>query len=217
MKKVNTLSKMMDSGLIAVVRGNSEEEAIKTCELLVEGGIYGLEITFTVPNANNVIRKLTEKFADNDKVIIGAGTILDPISARMAIDSGANFIVSPSFDKEVAVLANLYQVPYTPGCATPTEITEALKYGVDLIKLFPGSSFGPSHIKSLKGPFPDLSIMPSGGVSFENMEEWLEAGAVTLSAGSNLTNPFEGATSEDIVENARKYANQFNQLKQNFQ
>lgn len=214
MKKIKTLTKMMDSGLVAVVRGNSEEEAIKTCELLVEGGIYGLEITFTVPNANSVIKKLTEKFAADDKVIIGAGTVLDPISARMAIDAGANFIVSPSFDEEVAVLANLYQVPYIPGCATPTEITQALKYGVDLVKLFPGSSFGPSHVKSLKGPFPDLSVMPSGGVSFENMEEWLKAGAVTLSAGSNLTNPFEGATQEDIVENARKYANLFNELKQ---
>lgn len=214
MKKIKTLTKMMDSGLVAVVRGNSEEEAIKTCELLVEGGIYGLEITFTVPNANSVIKKLTEKFAADDKVIIGAGTVLDPISARMAIDAGANFIVSPSFDEEVAVLANLYQVPYIPGCATPTEITQALKFGVDLVKLFPGSSFGPSHVKSLKGPFPDLSVMPSGGVSFENMEEWLKAGAVTLSAGSNLTNPFEGATQEDIVENARKYANLFNELKQ---
>lgn len=208
MKRLSILNKILSSGLIAVVRGDSPDAAISIVDSLISGGVHAIELTFTVPQADKVISKLNEKYADNDKVIIGAGTVLDQSSCQLALSSGAKFIVSPAFDKEVAKLCNLNQVPYIPGCATATEVIEALKYGSDIIKVFPGSVLSPKFISSLLGPLPQASFMPSGGVNYENMEAWLEAGAISLSIGSSLTK----GSAEDIKKNAERYSKKYDEL-----
>ena len=213
MKKMNVLTKLVESGVIGVVRGNSRAEAIEISKALVAGGIYGIELTFTVPEAAKAIQELNTEFAENPDVVVGAGTVLDATTAKLAIEAGAQYIVSPSFDAGTAELCNLYQVPYLPGTLTITEITTALKAGADIVKLFPGSAVGPSYIKAVKGPLPHANIMPTGGVSYDNLDEWIKAGAVAVGAGSNLTHPFEGATSADITETAAKFIARYRELK----
>ena len=148
--------------------------------------MHGLELTFTVPQADEVIRELSETYQDSPEVIVGAGTVLDAVTARLAIMAGADYIVSPTFDQETAEICNLYQIPYLPGCMTITEMKQALKSGVDIIKLFPGSAYGPSIIPAFKAPLPQLNIMPTGGVSLDNMADWFEAGVITVGVGGNL-------------------------------
>ena len=169
MKRVAILNRLQEAGVIAVVRGDSQEEALQASHAVIKGGMTGIELTFTVPHADEVISELAESYKDNEDVLIGAGTVLDAVTARLAIVAGAQFIVSPSFDQETAELCNLYQIPYLPGCMTITEMKTALKSGVDIVKLFPGSAFGPSIVKAVKGPMPQLNIMPTGGVSLDNM------------------------------------------------
>ncbi|MCZ1797799.1 bifunctional 2-keto-4-hydroxyglutarate aldolase/2-keto-3-deoxy-6-phosphogluconate aldolase, partial [Enterococcus faecium] len=131
MKKVEILSKLEAAGVIAVVRGKNKDEAIKAINSIIAGGIKGIELTFTVPNAEEIIKEIAKKYADQKDVIIGAGTVLDAFTARIAIMAGAEYIVSPSFDRQTAEICNLYQIPYLPGCMTITEIKEALTAGVD--------------------------------------------------------------------------------------
>lgn len=185
MKRYNILQQMINSGVVAVVRANSPEKAIKIVDAIIEGGIKSIELTYSVPQANDVIKELVDKYQGSG-VTIGAGTVLEPISARLAIIAGAQFIVSPCFDREVAKLCNLYQIPYIPGIFTPTEVKTALEYGSEVIKLFPGDISGANMIKDLKGPFPDLNILPSGGVNADNIKDWMKAGATIVSAGSSL-------------------------------
>ena len=142
-KKIDILERIVDIGVVAVIRANSTKEAIKISESCIEGGIPAIEVTFTVNDADKVIRELKDKFP-NDKLIVGAGTVLDSETARVAILNGAEYIVSPSFDLETAKLCNRYQIPYMAGCMTITEIIRAMEAGVDIIKLFPGSAYGPS-------------------------------------------------------------------------
>ena len=134
-------------------------------------------------------------------MIIGAGTVLDAATARIAILAGAEFIVSPAFDKETAKLCNLYQIPYMPGCMTITEMTTAMQYGADIIKLFPGSAFGPSFVKAVKAPLPQANIMPTGGVSLDNMEEWFKNGVIAVGAGGKLAS----GTDEEIIATAQAF------------
>ena len=171
MKKQVILNQIASAGVIAVVRGDSKEAAVKAANALVLGGIVGLEITYTVPDASQAISELREAYQDHADIVIGAGTVLDAITARLAIMSGATFIVSPTFDQATAEICNLYQIPYLPGCMTITEMKTALKAGVDIIKLFPGNVYDPSIISSFKAPLPQLNIMPTGGVSVANMAD----------------------------------------------
>ncbi|MGO4928504.1 bifunctional 2-keto-4-hydroxyglutarate aldolase/2-keto-3-deoxy-6-phosphogluconate aldolase [Fundicoccus sp. Sow4_F4] len=213
MKKMNVLGKLIESGVIGVVRGKSRQEAVEISKALVAGGIHGIELTFTVPEAAQAIQELKAEFKDNANVVVGAGTVLDATTAKLAIEAGAEYIVSPSFDAAAAQLCNLYQIPYLPGTLTITEMTTAMKAGADIVKLFPGSAVGPSYIKAVKGPLPHANIMPTGGVSYDNLGEWIKAGAVAVGAGSNLTHPFEGATSADITETAAKFIARYRELK----
>lgn len=213
MKKMNILQKLVQCGVIAVVRGKTDIQAIKASEAIINGGITGIELTFTVPNAENAIKTLIEKYQDNTEVVIGAGTVLDAITARIAIMSGAQFIVSPSFDIETAKLCNLYQIPYLPGCMTVTEMKQALAYGADIIKLFPGSAFGANMISAFKAPLPQLNIMPTGGVSLENMVDWFKAGAVAVGIGGNLLAPLKDENYELITEISQEYAKRFNEIR----
>ncbi len=213
MKKNTILNKLEAAGVIAVVRGKNKTEAIKATEALVAGGMKGIELTFTVPRAEKVIAELVEIYADHEDVVIGAGTVLDAITARIAIMAGAEYIVSPCFDLETAQICNLYQIPYLPGCMTITEMKEALKAGSDIIKLFPGSAFGPSIVKAFKAPLPHLNIMPTGGVFLENMQEWFDAGVTAVGVGGSLLAPAETGDFAAVTEVARQYMEKFAEIK----
>ncbi|MCM3764163.1 bifunctional 4-hydroxy-2-oxoglutarate aldolase/2-dehydro-3-deoxy-phosphogluconate aldolase [Neobacillus niacini] len=206
MKKLITLSKLLDCGVVAVVRADTKEEAIKISDACVKGGITGIEVTFTVKDADLVIKELSSYYGNND-VVIGAGTVLDAATARFAILAGAQYIVSPSFDEETAKLCNLYQIPYMPGCMTITEMKQALTAGVDIIKLFPGSAFGPDFVKAVKAPLPQVNIMPTGGVNLENVEKWIKNGCVAVGVGGNLVEPAKTGDYNKITEIAQQYIN----------
>lgn len=199
MSKYQVLNRVHELGIVPVIRGNSKDEALGYCKALIDGGIDILEVTFTIPNALDVFKELKDQLPDT--ATLGAGTVMDATTARLAILNGAKFIVSPGFSEEVAKMCNLYQVPYMPGCMTFTEMTKALEYGVDLIKLFPGSLPGPSYVKAIHGPLPQANIMPTGGVSLDNIADWFAAGVFAVGAGSNLVK----GSHDEIVDQSKKY------------
>ena len=213
MKKTVILNKLENAGVIAVVRGETVEEAIKASNAIVKGGITGIELTFTVPNADYAIAELAANYKKDPTIVIGAGTVLDAVTARLAIIAGAEFIVSPCFDKETAKICNLYQIPYLPGCMTITEMKTALTYGADIVKLFPGSAFGPSIVKAFKAPLPYLNIMPTGGVSLANMQDWFAAGVVAVGVGGNLLAPAATGDFEKVTEVATQYADKLKSIR----
>ena len=213
MKKTVILNKLENAGGIAVVRGETVEEAIKASNAIVKGGITGIELTFTVPNADHAIAELAANYKKDPTIVIGAGTVLDAVTARLAIIAGAEFIVSPCFDKETAKICNLYQNPYLPGCMTITEMKTALTYGADIVKLFPGSTFGPSIVKAFKAPLPHLNIMPTGGVSLANMQDWFVAGVVAVGVGGNLLAPAATGDFEKVTEVATQYADKLKSIR----
>ncbi len=184
-RKSNVLKKITDDGLVAVIRAESREQAARIAEACAEGGVAALEITFTVPGAAGVIEHLAKEFSR--KILLGAGTVLDPETARIAILAGAHFIVSPALNLDTARLCNRYQVPYMPGAATIKEVIEGMECGADIIKVFPGEILGPGFIRAVKGPLPQAQLMPTGGVGVENAADWIDAGAVAIGAGGNLT------------------------------
>lgn len=212
MQKVEILKNIEAAGVIAVVRGNTPEQATKTSEAAINGGVKGIELTFTVPHADQVIAGLSEKFAGTDAVI-GAGTVLDTTTARLAIMAGAQFIVAPTFDPDVAKLCNLYQIPYIPGCMSVTEMQTAMQYGSSLVKMFPGNTLTTKMIGNVKAPFPQISIMPSGGVNLDNLKDWFAAGATVVGAGGNLVGPGDKGDFDTVTENAKKYMAEFNRIK----
>ena len=203
MNKYITLKNILDSGVVAVIRAEHKDEAVKISKACIEGGIKSIEVTYTVPGTNKVIETLKNEFGD--VLEIGAGTVLDSETARIAILSGASYVVSPGFDEATAKLCNRYQIPYMPGCLTITEMLRALEFGADIIKLFPGSAFGADFIKSVKGPLPQVNIMPTGGVSLDNVKNWINMGAVAVGIGSDLTKGYKENGITAVVENARLF------------
>lgn len=204
MQRAELLEKVIKSGVVSVVRADNAEDAVKIVEAVVDGGIKSIELTYSVPRANDVIADLVATYAGTD-VMIGAGTVLEPTSARLAIIAGAQFIVSPTFNKEVAKICNLYQIPYIPGVMTPLEAQTAMEYGSELIKLFPGDIAGAAMIKDLKGPFPYINVMPSGGVNESNVAEWFKVGATAVSAGGSVTAPALTGDFAGVKGNAEKF------------
>lgn len=197
------IKELVDCGVVAVIRANTIDEAKKLSDAASKGGIRGLEITFTVPGAIDVIEALA---ADKDApYIVGAGTVLDAATARLAILKGAKFIVSPAFDKDTCELCNLYDVPYMAGCYTINEIITAMKAGVEVIKIFPGSQASPSYFKAVHGPLPQANLMPTGGVSLSNAKEWIKAGAVAIGTGSDLTAPAKTGNYEEVTAKAAEF------------
>jgi len=186
MDKEKVLTKLTDAGLVAVVRAKNGEEAIKISDACLEGGCPSIELTFTVPGAHKVIEELASRY-QNGEMLLGAGTVLDSETARIAILSGANYVVSPGFNLETAKLCNRYRIPYMAGCMTITEVITAMEAGVDIVKIFPADLFGPTIIKDIKGPLPQAKLMPTGGVDVSNVDQWIKAGAVAVGAGSSLT------------------------------
>jgi len=202
--KIETLTRIMEAGIVAVVRADSEEQAEKISKACIEGGVPAIEVTFTVPGAQNVITSLKSKFK-KEELIVGAGTVLDSETARIAILAGAEYIVSPGFNLETAKLCNRYQIPYMAGCMTLTEIIIAMEAGVDVVKVFPGNAFGPGFIKAIKGPLPQSVLMPTGGVSLDNVGEWIRNGCVAVGVGGDLTGPAKTGDYAKITEIAKQF------------
>lgn len=205
MKKVKVLNNITDCGIVAIIRTESKEKAIKIFDALVTGGITSIEISYTTPGANEAIQELAARYGESSEVVVGAGTILDAETARIAILAGAQFIVSPSFDAQTALLCNLYQVPYLPGCMTVTEMKTALEYGVDIIKLFPGHTFGPEFVRAVKAPLPQINIMPTGGVRLNNIDDWFKSGSVAVGIGDSLTASAKYGDYDQISHIASQY------------
>ena len=196
--KNEVLRRIVASGLVAVIRADNREQAEGIAESCGLGGVAALEITFTVPGASGVIEHLAKRASP--QVLLGAGTVLDPETARIAILAGAQFIVSPSLNPDTARLCNRYQVPYMPGAATIREVVEAMECGADIVKVFPGEILGPAFVKAVKGPLPQAQLMPTGGVNLENVSDWIKAGSVALGVGGNLT---AGAKTGDFASITR--------------
>lgn len=203
-KKLETLKKITDVGVVAVVRAESAEQAIKIAEACREGGIPAIEITFTVPYADEVIRELSKAYKGGE-MIVGAGTVLDAETARIAILAGAQYIVSPCLDEETIKLCNRYQIPVMPGCVTIKEMVTAMELGADVIKVFPGEMVGPSYIKAVKGPLPQAPLMPTGGVSLDNTAEWIKNGCVAVGVGGSLTAGAKTGDYAAVTETAKKF------------
>jgi 2-dehydro-3-deoxyphosphogluconate aldolase/(4S)-4-hydroxy-2-oxoglutarate aldolase len=198
MKKEQVLARLKEDCLVAVVRAKNLEQGEKVIESIVDGGINFIEICMTVDEGSpiDLIAAMVAKYKDNKKVVIGAGTVLDPETARMAILAGANYVVSPGLNVETIKLCNRYRVPCLPGVMTPTEAITAMEAGCDVIKIFPGNIVGPAAISSFKGPLPQGEFMPSGGVDVDNVDKWIKAGAYAVGTGSSLT---KGAKTGDFA------------------
>ncbi len=197
MEKEQVLYKIKESGIVAVVRGNTKQEALDIVKECVAGGIIAIELTFTTPFAHQVIEELHHHYGD--RILLGAGTVLDSETARIAILSGAQFIVSPHLNVEVIRLCNRYRIANMSGIMTITEAVTAMESGCDILKVFPGEVLGIPFLKAIKGPLPYAQLMPTGGVTPENVGEWLQAGAVAVGAGGSLTKG-------NIEQNAEKFA-----------
>ena len=186
MGKTEIIKKITDCGVVAVVRAESEEQAKKIAAACIEAGIVGIEITFTVPEAQKIIESLSKEYSEG-QIIIGAGTVLDKETARAAILAGSKYVVSPCLDVETVRLCNTYDIACIPGAMTVKDAVDGMRAGADIIKIFPGELFGPKIIKAFKGPLPQMKMIPTGGVSVDNISEWIKAGASAVGAGSSLT------------------------------
>lgn len=204
MKRLETIKKISDLGIVAVVRTETKEQGIKIVDAIKKGGIKAIEITMTVPGAIDVIKEISESYKNED-ILIGAGTVLDPETARACMLAGAQYIISPNLNIETIKICNRYRVPSIPGVMTVKEAIEAMEYGCEILKLFPGSAFGPSIIKAFRGPLPQANFMPTGGVSIDNVKDWFEAGAVAIATGSNLTKGAKTGDYELVTQTAVKF------------
>jgi len=204
MTKEQIITKIRDCGVVAVVRAESTEQAIKITEACIEGGVVAIELTFTVPFAHHVIGDLRKRYTD-DQIILGAGTVLDPETARIAILEGSSYIVSPCFNEETVRLCNRYRIACMPGCMTIKEIVTAMEAGADIVKVFPGETFGPAFLKGVKGPLPQAEMMPTGGVSVDNVAEWIKNGAVAVGVGGQLTAGAKTGDYKSITEAGKKF------------
>jgi 2-dehydro-3-deoxyphosphogluconate aldolase / (4S)-4-hydroxy-2-oxoglutarate aldolase len=202
--KLDVLSKITDSGLVAIVRSHNSTDAVRIVDACAEGGAKAIEVTFTVPGAVAVIEELAKRSAAR-QVAIGAGTVLDPETARIAILAGAQFVVSPSLNRDTARLCNRYQIPYLPGAGTIGEIVEALECGVDIVKIFPGETLGPAFVKAARAPLPHASLMPTGGVTIDNAAEWIAAGSIALGVGGSLTAGAKAGDFKAVTDLTRRF------------
>jgi 2-dehydro-3-deoxyphosphogluconate aldolase/(4S)-4-hydroxy-2-oxoglutarate aldolase len=210
--KLQVLSRMIDSGLVAVVRAENADQAKRIADACIKGGVAAIEITFTVPGAADVIGELAKTYKSG-KIILGAGTVLDPETARVAILAGAQYVVSPSLNVETIKLCHRYQVPVMPGAATIKEIVESMEAGADIVKVFPGEALGPTFVKAVKGPLPQAPLMPTGGVSLDNVAEWIKAGCVAVGVGGNLTGGAKKGDYESITAIAKQFIEKIRQAR----
>ena len=185
MNKSEVLKQIKDTGVIPVVRATTADEAMRAIDAIREGGIAVLEITMTVPNAFSVIQQVTTRFGND--ALVGAGTVLDPETAKACISNGAEFIVSPSLNLETITFCREHDVAVMPGALTPTEVVNAWNAGADFVKVFPaGAVGGASYLKALKAPLPHIELVPTGGVSLKTAADFIRAGAAALGVGTDL-------------------------------
>ncbi|MEO2224646.1 bifunctional 2-keto-4-hydroxyglutarate aldolase/2-keto-3-deoxy-6-phosphogluconate aldolase [Priestia megaterium] len=200
MNKYSTINALTSTKVVAVIRGKDASEATELSKAAIEGGIKAIELTYTTPQIEDTFRSLKGL-----NVLLGAGSVLDSETARHAILNGAKFIVSSHFVEDVAKLCNRYGIPYMPGCMSIREMASALELGCDILKLFPAGHFDPSFIKTVNGPLPNVKIMPTGGINLDNMEEWINAGAVAIGIGSDLNKAYQNRGYEAVVRLSEKY------------
>jgi 2-dehydro-3-deoxyphosphogluconate aldolase/(4S)-4-hydroxy-2-oxoglutarate aldolase len=187
MSRDTILKRVLDGGIVAVVRAESGESLVKVVRALAEGGVTAAEITFTVPDAVDVIRQVRKEIGD--AVVLGAGTVLDTETARIALLAGAEYIVTPTVNVEVIRLCRRYDKVIMSGAFTPTEVLTAWEAGADVVKIFPAEIGGPPYLKALRGPLPQVRVMPTGGVDLNTAESFLKAGACCLGVGGSLVEP----------------------------
>lgn len=187
MNKAEILERIKALGVLAVIRGPSAELTVKMVEALMAGGVSGIEITYSTPNAEEVVRTLAQRFGED--ILLGMGTLTNTEQAGCAKEAGANFLVSPVCEPELVRSMIASGLLTMAGALTPTEVLQAYKLGTDVVKIFPGSLGGPAYVKALKGPFPYIPMMPTGGVSATNVADWFAAGVVAVGAGSELCPP----------------------------
>src|SRR5438105_1442024 len=205
MNKASQLQQVLDCGIVAVVRSPDGSQLVEVCRALADGGVTVVEITMTVPNALDVVRQVRQ--ALGDRVLLGAGTILDPETARAALLAGAEYLVSPTINLDVIRLCRRYDKLVMPGAFTPTEILTAWEAGADIVKVFPADVLGPVFFKALRGPLPQIRLMPTGGVDLTTAAAFLQAGACCLGVGSQLVEP--KAVAEGNFDRIRDLARQY--------
>lgn len=198
------LDKLLKNFVFGVIRGNDSYDAYQIAKYAITGGIKNIEITFSTPEAEDALSKISQEYANDETVIIGAGTVMDANTAVLAIEKGAKFIVSPHYSQKVMDVCKEKDIDYFPGCATATEIVNALDEGAKIIKIFPGGLLGPKFIKDIHGPMPNVKMMPSGGVSVDNIKDWIASGAVAVGIGSALKKRVKEEGYETVTEEARK-------------
>jgi 2-dehydro-3-deoxyphosphogluconate aldolase / (4S)-4-hydroxy-2-oxoglutarate aldolase len=205
MTKLDQLQFMVDCGVVAVIRSPESRQLIEVARALAEGGVNVVEITFSVPHVLEVIRQVSRELGD--RVLVGAGTVLDPESARAAMLAGAEYIVAPTINRRVIRLCRRYEKLVIPGAFTPTEILTAWEAGADLVKVFPADVLGPAFFKAMNGPLPQIRLMPAGGIDLSNAGSFLKAGASCVGVGSQLVEPkaIADGSFERIKELARQY------------
>lgn len=204
------LQRVLNTGMVAIIRASSGEQLVNVARALYEGGIDVIEVTFTVPNAVEVLQAVHKDLGK--KILLGAGTVLDPETARTAFLAGAQFLVSPTVNLEVIRMANRYDKLCMSGAYTPTEILTAWEAGADVVKVFPAEIGGPPYLKAIKGPLPQVRLMPTGGVNLETMYDFLKAGACAVGLGSSLVekDAVEKGDFARIRSLAEQYVERFN-------
>lgn len=203
-QKIEVLQRIQETGIVAVVRAETPEDALKIAEAVKAGGVDAIEITMTVPGAIDVIKELADTYPNNE-ILIGAGSVLDAETARACILAGAEYIVSPAFDEETIRLCNRYQKAVMPGCMSVTEVVSAMEAGADIIKVFPATLFGPKIIKAISGPLPQAPLMPTGGVNLDNVADWIQAGSIAVGVGSALSKGAKTGDYDQVTETAKEF------------
>lgn len=213
MEKEGIISKLKECGLVAVIRAQNAVEALRIADACIKGGVAGIELTYTVPGASSIIEQLAKEYKGSSDFFIGAGTVLDPETARIAILSGAEYIVSPCFNEETVRLCNRYRVLVMPGAMSIREVVTSMEAGADIVKIFPGELFGPNIIKAINGPLLQAQLMPTGGVNMDNVREWIKAGAVAVGVGSSLTAGAKTGNYAQITEMAKGFIYQIKEAR----
>lgn len=206
MKKSEIIQQIVDIGLLPVVRAASSDEAMKVIDAIKEGGVSVLEITMTVPGAVKVMEEVSARYGS--EVLVGAGTVLDPETARACILAGAKFVVSPSLNLETIALCKRYSIPVMPGALTPTEVVTAWQAGADFVKVFPCSAMGgASYIKGLKAPLPQIELVPTGGVNLNTAADFIKAGSSALGVGADLVDvkAIRAGGSQVVTDRAKQF------------
>lgn len=199
------LESLKANGIVAVVRGKNHEEARGYMEACLRGGVKSLELTYTIPD----VCELIKEYSSHPEALIGVGSVLNGKMAADAIEAGAKYVVSPGYSEEVNTVCKAMNVLYLPGCMTVGEIMRAMDAGNKMIKLFPGDLFGPKYVKAIKAPIPHVEIMPTGGVTVDNMNEWFANGVSCVGAGSSL---IKGSL-EDIENTAKEFVKKLQEIR----